>query len=375
MIWLLFKNHHLLRMPQIPVKQEFLWLSILVAGALFFILNLMLYGLQYPHGRPDAWINWNVVARFIYLGDADWQATFLRQWDHPDYPLLMAVTHAITWVFAREATTWGPIAFHFVISFFTMGLLFALVHYFRDFKQAVLAVVIFASHPFLIDQGMRQYADMLLAYLILAAGGLGLLYVQKKDMRLAILAGLFVGLSGWAKNEGLAAIAAFSVVWVWIALRAERTAFKHFILGSAFPLLITVFFKLFLAPSNDLISAQQSGSFEKLLDVERYILIFQKAGAMLWNLGDAPISLFGLIILLALIMGRSANRTSGTWTIAIPIGLQAVVYFMIYLLTPLDLTYHLNTSADRLYMHVLPLAFLWLFTWIRSPQETSSKES
>jgi len=42
MIWLLFQNREILRIPQVTVKQEFLWLSFLAAGALFFALNLIL---------------------------------------------------------------------------------------------------------------------------------------------------------------------------------------------------------------------------------------------------------------------------------------------------------------------------------------------
>jgi hypothetical protein len=375
MVWLLIQNRNLLRMPQIPVKQEFLWLSIVALGALFFILNLMLYGLQYPHGRPDAWINWNVVTRFIYLGGSDWQATFLRQWDHPDYPLFIAMTNAITWVFLGNPSTWGPIAFHFTISMFTAGLLFAFINNFRDLKQAVLTVVIFISLPFIIDQGMRQYADLLLAYLILAAGGLTLWYFQTKEVRLALLIGLLVGLCGWSKNEGLAAILGFSLAFAWLALKQEQQpALRNYLSGLAFPLLIIVLFKLLLAPSNDLMSAQGS-SFGKLLELERYAIIFKEAGAMLWQLGNTPISLIGLIILAALLIGSSTTRAPGMWTIYTVIGLQLLIYFVIYLLTPLELTYHLRTSADRLYLHVFPLALLSFFLWLKSPQELLSKES
>jgi hypothetical protein len=360
---------------QLTEKPDLIWILILAAGAFLFVINLAIYGLQYPHGRPDAWINWNVVARFVYLGGTDWHATFLRQWDHPDYPFFMAVANAITWVFLRGTSTWGPIAFHFTISLFTAGMLFAFIDLLRGFKQAALAAVIFMSLPFIVDQGMRQYADLLLAYLILAAGGLTLRYFQTKEARLALLIGFLVGLCGWAKNEGLAAILGFSLVWGLIVLKKEeRFAFRNYVLGLAFPLLVTVLFKLFLAPSNDLISAQGS-SFGKLLELERYAIIFKEAGVMLWNLGNTPISLIGLIILAALLVGRSVNRMPGMWMIGVVIGLQLMIYFVIYLLTPLELTYHLRTSADRLYMHIFPMALLWFFIWLKSPQELTSKES
>lgn len=366
--WMLYTERPKFNIHGLKERSDAVWALLLAAGMLVFAFNLALYALQFPHGRPDAWINWNVAARFVYLGGADWRATFLRQWDHPDYPFFMAMTNAITWVFLRETSTWGPVVFHSVMSLFGVGLLFSVINYLRGFKQASLASILFMSMPFIVDQGMRQYADFLLAYLILAAGGLTLLYFQTRETRLVFLIGLLVGLGGWAKNEGLPAIIGFSFVWSLIALKkGQRLAALHYVLGLVFPLFIILLFKLFLAPPNDLMSS--GGSFEKLLDAERYAVILQKAGGMLWNLSGAPFPLIGLIILLALIMGRSANRISGLWAIGIIMGVQLMVYFVIYLLTPLDLTFHLNTSLDRLYMHVLPLAFLWFFIWLKSPHE------
>ncbi|RJP53106.1 MAG: hypothetical protein C4557_05065 [Anaerolineaceae bacterium] len=365
---------HRPRLQKLTGRLDLIWTLILAMGVFLFTMNLAVYALQYPHGRPDAWINWNVVARFLYLGGADWQATFLRQWDHPDYPLFMAVTNAITWVFVRRASTWGPIAFHFMISIFTAGLLFALVNWIRGFKQASLAVVFFISLPFVVNQGMRQYADFLLAHLILAVGGLTMLYFQTKETRLAILAGLLIGLGGWAKNEGLAAIVGFTAAWILIAWKTERPVFQNYILGLAFPLLVIILFKLFLAPSNDLLLAQGS-LFDKILDASRYAIIFQKAGVMLWNLGNTPVSLIGLIILMAFLAGRSPTRVPGVWVVGAVIVMQLTVYFIIFLLTPNELTWHLNTSLDRLYLHVFPLAFLLFFIWIKSPQELTAKES
>lgn len=368
--WLMSRNRNLLHVDKEAIKQDVLWVSILVAGVVLFSLNLMLYGLQYPHGRPDAWINWNVVARFIYLGGSNWQATFLRQFDHPDYPLYLPMTNAITWSLVREPSTWGPVAFHFVNTFFTAGLLFSLIHRFRDFKQAVLATVIFISLPFTIGQGMRQYADMLLAQLALAAGGLTLLYLQTKESRLAILAGLITGLCGWAKNEGLVAILGLTLLWVVLTVKKEKQALWNYFTGLAFPLLVVILFKLFLAPSNDLLAGQ--GNFlDKIVDIERYRVIVEHAFTTLWSLGDAPISLFGIIILTAIILGRSKQDIFELWTLPAVIGFQLAAYFGTYLLTPQDLSWHLSTSLDRLYLHLFPLTFLWFFLWLTSPGELS----
>ncbi len=371
---LLYYNRPLLTFVRTFDKSNTVWVLLLGFCVFLFALNLILLSRQYPHGLSDAWINWNVVARFIYLGGADWQNTFLRQLDHPDYPLFLAMTNAITWSLIGEPSTRGPVAFHFVNTFFTAGLLFSLINRFRDFKQAALGTIIFISLPFTAGQGMRQYADMLLAGLILAVGGLTLLYLQTKETRLAILAGLISGLAGWAKNEGLVAIIGISIAWALITMKTDREAFKNYCIGLAFPLAVVVLFKLFLAPSNDLLSAQANLT-EKLLDPERYAIVIKQAFTTLWNLGDAPLPVFGIIILAALILGRSNQQVPGLWSIPAIIGIQLAVYFGTYLLTPYDLSWHLSTSLDRLYLHVIPLALLWFFLWMKSPEEHSTKES
>lgn len=367
-MWALFANRF---KPNFSLeKSDRLWVALLAFCVLLFALNLFLFARQFPHGRPDAWINWNVVARFIHLGGADWQATFLRQFDHPDYPLLLPMTNAITWALIREPSTWGPVAFHFVNTFFTAGLLFSLVNRFRDFKQAALATTLFISLPFTVGQGMRQYADMLLAQLFLAAGGLTLLYFQTKESRLAILAGLIVGLGGWAKNEGLVAMPGLTLLWIVLTVKKEKQALWGYFAELAFPLLIIVLFKLFLAPANDLL-AGQAHHLDKILDATRYKIIVEHAFITLWSLGGAPLSLIGIIILTALILGRSNRRIPGLWILPAIIGFQLAAYFGTYLLTPQDLSWHLNTSLDRLYLHVFPPALFWFFLWLKSPEELS----
>ena len=349
-------------------KINYPWGMVLIAGAVLFAINLWIYSLQYPHGRPDAWINWNVVARFIYLGGPNWQNTFYRLWDHPDYPLFLAIPNAITWIIVRSPSTWGPIAFHSVFSFFAAGLLFSFMYLFRGFAQASLAAVLFVSLPFTIDNSMRQYADLPLSYFILGAGGLALLCFNRKDKGAAILSGLLAGLAGWTKNEGLVAIAGFTVIWAGIGFFKQRSAFKDYLLGLAFPLVVIVLFKLFLAPSNDLL-ASDVVIFEKITDAGRYVLILREAGFTLWNIGESSINIVGLIIIYAVLVGRSKTNVSGMWLIGSLIFIQLFAYFMIYLLTPYDLTWHLNTSLSRLYSHVIPLALLWMFIWLKSPQE------
>ena len=78
-------------------KRHALW-GVTVSGV--FLLagaDAFLWGIQNPYGRTDAWLNWNVVSRFIFRGGDQWMRTFQRPFDHPDYPFLAPLSNAVTW--------------------------------------------------------------------------------------------------------------------------------------------------------------------------------------------------------------------------------------------------------------------------------------
>lgn len=350
------------------------WLFPLIAGCLFFAVELTFVALQYPHGRMDAWAQWNVVARFIYLGGADWQGTFLRQLNHPDYPLFLAMTNAITWVVTKKVTVWGPIAFHFSISFFTAGLLFSLLHTLKSFKQAILATIVLMAQPSVAGIGMNQYADTLVAYFLFATGGLIILYRSSKEKGIAIIAGILTGLACWTKNEGMILSISCTMIWVIIALTGDRQALKNYLIGLAFPLFVVILFKIYLAPKSDLVS-DIGQTIEKIQDIERYGYILKQAGKMIWGIGQGPLSIIGLLLIYSIFVGRTKIFPPGIGAVVAIILLQWTAYFGIYLITPHPLEWHISRSIDRVLYHTFPLALFLVFLCIRTPEELQSSTS
>lgn len=344
------------------------WLVLLLVVCFLFAFELALTALRYPHGRMDAWTQWNVAARFIYLGGPDWRGTFLRQLDHPDYPLFLAMTNAITWTITKKASIWGPIAFHFSISFFTAGLLFSLLNALKGFKQAALAVMLLLAQPIAAEMGMNQYADTLESYFFLAAGGLIILYLSTREKTLALLAGLLTGLACWTKNEGQVLLISCTIIWIIIALVGDRQGCRNYFLGLAFPLLVVILFKMYLAPASDLLSGRQE-IVERIYDIGRYEVILNKAGTTIWNMGKGPVSIIGLLLIYSMVVGRTKNGIPGNWAIGIIILLQLAAYFGLYLVTPYPLSWHLETSIDRVLYHIVPLALFWIFICIAAPDE------
>lgn len=350
------------------------WLALLFVSVVIFIINLATTAFQFPHGGMDAWMNWNVVSRFIALGGEDWQNTFQRSLGHPDYPLFMTVTNAITWVFMQNDSVWGPIAFHFLLSLSTVGLLTSLLYTLKDVTQAALVGILFMTQIFIAGHSMSQLADFPLAYLILGAGGVTLLYVKHGEINHALLAGFIIGLAAWTKNEGLVAVSGFTLVWFIFGWQNGWSGFKRYITGLTLPLVVVILFKVFLAPPNDLASGADN-IWKLVTDTGRIAFILSEAAKTLWNFNENPIPLIGLIIVYGVIIGKSRLKPAGLWMLGAVILVQLSAYFVIYLITPHDLEWHLRTSLSRLYMHVLPLALLLFFIWIKSPRELASKES
>ena len=57
--------------------------------------------LKEPHGRWDAWLIWNMHARFLYRGGDHWREAFASglDWSHWDYPLLLPLSIARGWTY------------------------------------------------------------------------------------------------------------------------------------------------------------------------------------------------------------------------------------------------------------------------------------
>src|ERR1700682_5648010 len=89
----------------VPGKPPVLWLLIaffvfVAAAASAFIL----LGFKEPHGAWDAWSIWNLHARFLARGGAQWTVLFSKQlnWSQPGYPLLLPAIIAQFWTLLRS---------------------------------------------------------------------------------------------------------------------------------------------------------------------------------------------------------------------------------------------------------------------------------
>jgi hypothetical protein len=196
-------------------------------------------------------------------------------------------------------------------------------------------------------------------------------------------------MAAWTKNEGVVFVLLMFLVAVVVAVRSPAKAghYRHrdgrqllWSIAGAVPILIAVvWFKLALAPSSGLVEGQSlTVVLTRLLDPARHatVLGLMAQHAMRWS---APIA-FAVFPIVSLVAAWVAVRAGGAVrAMAIVLGLLLASYYVVYVTTPFDITWHVTTSVDRLLVQLWPglvlTVFLGLQSTVLGPQSTVSLRS
>lgn len=332
-----------------------------------------------PHGAWDAWAIWNLRARFLLRGGAEWRGAFVPElaWSQTGYPLLLPLAVARAWAWAGESVV-APAA---IAALFTLAAPLALGAAVARGAGAVagaVAAALLVATPRFLDLGAAQYADVPLAAILV--GALGLL-ARARDgeagpARAAslMLAGLLLGLAGWTKNEGLAAACAAALAH--LALPGEggrRRALRDLApvaVGAALPAAAWLVFHgaVASAVAPALAQADAQMVWQKLLDGARWRAVL----AGLWQARPGAAHHVGLAaIALALLLGArplAVLRSPALLVAALLTG----AYALVYVTTPQDLAWHLDNSAERVLLHVWPALLLGLFAASPPPHASAA---
>jgi len=293
-------------------------------------------------------------------------------WTHPDYPLLLPAAVARGWSYAGEETTFVPRLIAILFGAATVGLLMSTLTRLRGTSQGYLGGLVLLATPYFLELTTDQYADVPLAFFYLASAAF--LEIQDRQgggIRLPLLAGLFTALAAWTKNEGVLFLAVTVLIRLRVGVRRWREL-AAFLVGALPVVLVLAYFKLRLAPVNDLIAGQGAqATFARLFDGRRYGLIAWFYLVALVSIGP------GLAVVLAvyrLLLGGAPLRPGRGHTPAV-LALMLAGYAVVYLTTPNELAWHLSDSVHRLLMQLWPSALLALFLSTATPQEVLARPS
>jgi len=140
------------------------------------------------------------------------------------------------------------------------------------------------------------------------------------------------------------------------------------VLGALPVVVVLLYFKVAVAPPNDLMASQHfEGILGKLVDPARYSLILKFYGQEFLRRGGIAFFLAGYWLL----MGRAPRdkRIVGAGQSFAVVLLLLLGYFGVYLITYWNLGSHLTYSVKRLWLHVYPAALFAFFLYTAAPEE------
>jgi hypothetical protein len=334
---------------------RWLW-AILLFSCAVAVAAFLEHDWRFPDGGWDAWMVWNLRARFLVRAQ-DLRTAFspnLLSWAHADYPWLVPGLVAQGFSLAGGEPRWVPAivaAGYGVLAVAVVSLALARLHGARWGLIGGLGIV---TLPTFAIFASNQESDIPLAVYVACAAALIAIADARADRAtgLLALAGFSAGLGAWTKNEGSLYSLCLAAGLLWRS-RDWRSTFT-FAAGALPAVALLIAFKAGYAPPNDLarfsttatiiahaVDARRWG--ELLLQSLRRLVFFQVFA--LWLVAE--------VLVLAVYVRRLPGTAVGT-----ALFLAAAAYGPIYVLQPQPLAWVFRTSIDRIILQMWPAVVL-----------------
>lgn len=304
-----------------------------------------------PHGQYDAIAIWSARARDLHRAGPNWRDAFEPAHFHADYPLLLPTNVVRSWMWSGRETNHVP----FMLGVLTMLGSAALVRcaLTRTHGSTIgwIGFGLVFAHPAYACQAGWHYADVPLSLFIVASCATWIASSGTTGERLAT--GLCVGLAAWTKNEGQAFAVAFvlALLIATISRRSTWRELKAVAIGLAIPGAMVLGFKMMVPLENDLVAAVDGSTWSRLTNVNRYAQVFRYSCDAL--IVSQP--WYTWAMMLGLVVAFGLRRPSRSMLVpALAISGTVGAYFLVYVQTPYNLTWHLQSSFDRLLTQLVP---------------------
>ncbi len=312
----------------------------------------------------DGLLIWEAKARHAFLAGGTLPGSYFsdatRVKFHPNYPLFLPFTELWVYLWTGEADQ-TAVKVIFPVFFATLILLlWSIVRRLGGKVWMATATALLPLFvPLMMDHGLgllQGYADLLLGTVYLAAVG-GLLMWRIRGIEEGwYISAACVALLPWIKQEGLLLFASIVLPAVTMGLGRRWKRAAIFVVPGA---VVLVGWKLAMHLVN---ARQETVFFPPTFD--NIWLNLPRLQPIIWSFGVqvSQITRWSLLwyaVPLALVW-MLVQRRKGAGTMATVVVLPLLLDIGPYVLTRLDLKFHITTSMERLIVQVSPIAVLCL---------------
>ena len=337
------------------------------AVALIFLLTipLFVYAQFYPFGGWDAWQVWNFKSKFIFLAGDQWKNMLTPDlWrTSPHYPLLLPLINVWGWALLKTPLPLIGLLTAVLFTFLTSGVLFGGLKELTGKLYSLLPALVLLTLPFYLKLSSSQYCDIVTAFYLLSGVIALTLSHTHGSAGWAFLAGMFLGLLGFTKNEGSLAVVIVAVVAVPYLIHAQRVhkLQKNIVLpliaGCALTFIPVILFELLYSPGNQTFV---NGLTSRTLPSE--ISRLQLALMFLWvELTHAHWSGFWGVIVAGIILSKgNCFRRRALLTPLFLLCYLGIIIVYYYINTYFKITWWLQVTLHRVIFSLVPIALFWV---------------
>jgi 4-amino-4-deoxy-L-arabinose transferase-like glycosyltransferase len=343
-LWAVFGRKARGERGPIDAAPRWLWalfaLACAVAAAAF-----VEHTLRFPDGGWDAWMIWNVRARFLARA-ADFRTAFspdLLYMTHQGYPWLLPGAVAQGFLAAGE-TPMVPVIISALFGILAVAVVSFGLASREGTRWGLLAGLAVLTFPRFVISWADQQSDMPLAVYV----ALACLLLPASSARELWLAGVVAGLGVWTKNEGSLYAAALAGAF-FIRNRNPRGALAF--AAGALPFAALLFwFKVTLAPPNALRAFSTGASLlRNATDLQRWGELLLLTLRRLVYFQD-----FALWLVAAIAVAIFFARRGPFSPVGVALAAACAAFGVVYVLQPFELDWIFRTSVNRLVAQLWP---------------------
>lgn len=337
--------------------------KIIIPVIALIFLYFSFHALVTPLSYWDSWAIYGFKAKALYLNQGIPLGFFTdstKAYAHLDYPLLLPLLEA--WAYTA-LNSWNDQLVNIIFLAYFLSLL--VIFYFNlkpliGERFSLLLTLFLVTIPrFTLFMSSSAYADVpLTVYYFVSLACLFRWFYVSQGRGFLYLSAICLGLAAWTKNEGAVICLVNFFLFIVLVLARDRAGKESFLLiGRCAGIILAIIlpwlvFKGVFHVSSYLINGQNISLGVLGSNLGRIPVIFKSFVNNAFRIGDW--NLFWFTAAAAVVLSLKRNFSWATGTVLLSLLLYFLSWIFIYLVTPLEINWHLANSMDRLLIQVSP---------------------
>jgi len=366
-----FRNFHryrpiIARNIRIPPYSVFFW--ILTVLSMLLCASVFLNNQFIPIFRADAIAQWMFKAKIFFVERTIPLDILLNKvFDYrADYPLLVPLN--VAWV-AICLGKWQDTTARICFTAQYIGVFLVLYNALKEKVKAIPALMstfMILSLPVLLTHVENGYTDFTFASFVLFSAIFLHKWLTENNDNDLVIAGFFIGASAWTKNDGIGLLLSMILtllIYFFIKKPGMKYSFKMILLFTLAAAAVFMPFKLYtvlnsigshMIPRSDILHLlfANAGRISTIASRFSYELC---CNTYQW------LYFWIYVVLFAFLFRRSLYLNKYVYLLIFVL-FSIMIYAFMFMITPLDLNFHLEVSLDRLLLGLAPAAGFAVFS-------------